>query len=291
MSNEVVNWNVREYKQNVELLLQTMGSNLRSAVMSDTYTGEGGRPVNQIGSVTAQEKIARHADTPLIETPHDARWVEPRDFEWADLIDTQDKLRLLADPQGPYAQNGAMALGRKIDQILLEAALGTSKTGPQGGTNETFDTTNYQIAVGTTGLTVDKLRTAKRMLMGAKNRMSEPQYIAITAQQHDDLLNEPEVTSGDYNSSLVLVDGMVKRFMGFNFIHIEDIADYLLDGSSDQRCPCWVKSGLHLGMWNDIETRISERADKSYATQVYVKGTWGATRTQQGKVVEIICNL
>ena len=63
MSNEVVNWNVRDYKQNVELLLQTMGSQLRGAVMTDTYTGEGGRPVNQVGAVTAQEKTARHADT------------------------------------------------------------------------------------------------------------------------------------------------------------------------------------------------------------------------------------
>jgi hypothetical protein len=42
-------------------------------------------------------------------------------------------------------------------------------------------------------------------------------------------------------------------------------------------------------MWNDITTRISERDDKSYATQVYVKGTFGATRLEEGKVVEILC--
>ena len=46
----------------------------------------------------------------------------------------------------------------------------------------------------------------------------------------------------------------------------------------------------HLGIWNDITTKISERADKSYATQVYVKGTFGATRVEEGKVVEIICD-
>lgn len=292
MSNEVTTWNVRDYKSNVELLLQTEGSMLRNAVMTDNYVGDGGRPVNQIGAVVAQKKTARHADTPLIETPHSARWVEPVDYEWADLIDQQDKLRLLADPQGPYAQNGAYAMGRAMDQEILEQALATSKTGAQGGSTEAFDTTNYQIAVGGTGLTVDKLRTAKRMLMAAKvNVMREPLYIAITAQQHADLLNEPEVTSGDYNRTLVLVDGIVQRFMGFNFIHVEDMSSYLLDGSSDQRCVCWAKSGLHLGIWNDITTRITERDDKSYATQVYVKETIGATRTQQGKVIEIICDL
>ena len=46
---------------------------------------------------------------------------------------------------------------------------------------------------------------------------------------------------------------------------------------------------MHLGFWNDINTNISERADKGYATQVYVKGTFGATRTQEKKVVEIKC--
>ena len=84
------------------------------------------------------------------------------------------------------------------------------------------------------------------------------------------------------------MQGSVDTFMGFKFIHTELLG---VDGSGDRRCIAWAKSGLHLGMWNDINTKISERADKSYATQVYVKGTFGATRVEEGKVVEIICNL
>jgi hypothetical protein len=44
-------------------------------------------------------------------------------------------------------------------------------------------------------------------------------------------------------------------------------------------------------MWNDITPKISDRADKSYAMQVYVKGTFGATRVDEKKVVEIICDI
>jgi hypothetical protein len=62
-----------------------------------------------------------------------------------------------------------------------------------------------------------------------------------------------------------------------------------VDVSTHRRVIAWAKSGLHLGMWNDINTKISERADKSYASQVYVKGTFGATRTEEKKVVEILC--
>ena len=36
--------------------------------------------------------------------------------------------------------------------------------------------------------------------------------------------------------------------------------------------------------------QISDRADKSYSTQVYVKGTFGATRVEEKKVVAITCS-
>ena len=48
-----------------------------------------------------------------------------------------------------------------------------------------------------------------------------------------------------------------------------------------------AKSGMHLTVWNDITTKISEREDKSYATQVYLKTTIGSTRLELGKVIKI----
>lgn len=287
MSQFITETFTRQYKTNVELLLQTMGSQLRGAVMEETYTGEGGRPVNQIGQVVARKREVRHADTPLIETPHSSRWVEPADYEWADLIDDQDKLRTLVDPQGPYAQNGALALGRSIDAEIVAAALGSAKTGPQGaGTAEAFDTTNFSVASGSVGMTVDKLITAKRMLMAAKvDVRRESLYVVMKAKQHANLLNETRASSRDYNDQPILKNGMIDMFMGFKFIFLEEIDAV----SSEDACFAWAKSGIHLGIWNDITTRISERADKSYATQVYVKGTFGATRTQQGKIIRILC--
>ena len=45
--------------------------------------------------------------------------------------------------------------------------------------------------------------------------------------------------------------------------------------------------GLAVGA--DIQTRITERADKNYATQVFLSMTIGATRIEDEKVVEIEC--
>ena len=287
MSFQVTTAFVQQYTTNVQLLLQQRGSKLRDAVTVGSYTGEAAKAVEQIGAVTAQRKTSRHSDTPLISTPHDARWVFPTDFEWADMIDDQDKLRMLIDPTSPYAVNGAYALGRAMDDIIIEAALGTAKTGEKGDVNTNFATATQQIANGGTGLTIAKLREAKRILMANEVDPSVDElYMLVTAKQLDNLLGTTEVTSSDFNTVKALVQGDVNTFMGFRFIHIERLP---VDGSSHRRVIAWAKSGVHLGMWNDINTRISERADKSYASQVYVKGTFGATRTEEKKVVEILC--
>ena len=289
MSFQVSTAFVQQYTTNVGLLLQQRGSKLRDAVTVGSYTGKAAKAVEQIGAVTAQARTSRHADTPLISTPHDARWVFPTDYEWADMIDDQDKLRMLIDPTSPYAVNGAYALGRAMDDLIITAALGTSMTGENGSTSTSFATATQQIAVGGTGLTIAKLRQARRILMGNEVDVAmDPLYIAVTATQLDELLGTTEVTSSDYNTVKTLVSGDIDTFLGFKFIQCERLDT---DGSGDRRCIAWAKSGMHLVMWNDITTKISERADKSYATQVYVKGTFGATRTEEKKVVEIICNL
>ncbi len=287
MSFEVTTAFVQQYTTNVGLLLQQRGSKLRDYVTVGSYTGKAAKAVEQIGAVTAQPRVSRHADTPLISTPHDARWVFPTDYEWADLVDDQDKLRMLIDPTSPYAINGAYALGRAMDGLIISAALGTAKTGENGTTNTAFATATQQVAVGTSGLTVAKLRSAREILLSNDVDVEvDPLFIAVTAKQLDDLLGTTEVTSSDYNTVKALVQGQIDTFLGFKFIHTELLG---VNGSNNRRVIAWAKSGLHLGMWNDVNTRIDQRSDKSYATQVYVKGTFGATRTEEKKVVEILC--
>jgi hypothetical protein len=71
--------------------------------------------------------------------------------------------------------------------------------------------------------------------------------------------------------------------MGFNFI----MSNRLAKASSKRTCIAYVQDGLLLAQAQGINTRIDERADKSYATQVYVSATMGATRMEEAKVVSI----
>lgn len=294
MPDQITVASVQQYKSSVELLMQQEQTRLRGAVSTGSHVGKAAAFIEQFGETTAVEQVLRHEDTPLLEVPQDKRWVFPRDLKWASLIDPQDTLRMLIDPVSSYVRAGAAAMNRQIDDLILAAVFGTNFTGENGTTSESFGTVgsgafDVGVNVGGTasGLNVAKMQGALRLLMTAnKGELMEAPYMAISAYEHDLLLKEPQVSSRDFSSGLVLEDGRVKRFLGFNII----LTERLTITAGNRLIPAWLKSGLYLGVWNDLMTRVSERADKSHATQVYLCYTMGATRTQLGKQIRINCD-
>jgi hypothetical protein len=282
---------VQQYKANVELLLQQKESRLAGAVMTGSHVGKAASVVEQFGEATAQLKTGRHSDTPLLDLSQDKRWVFPLDYEWASLIDKEDQLRAIIELSSPYAQAGAAAMQRAKDDVILSAMFGTNYKGENGTTSETFDTTTYQVGVneGGTASSINsaKLKASIRRLMTAnKGELTESVYGAIGAYEHDALLKEIEVVNKDYANGAVLESGKVKRFMGVDFI----LTERLTITSGNRLIPIWLKSGLYLGLWQDMVAEIGKRADKSYATQVYLCMTLGATRTQAGKLIQVLCD-
>ncbi len=294
MPDNITIASVQQYRSNVELLLQQTDSRLAGAVTVGSYVGKAASTVEQFGSATAVQRTSRHADTPLLDLSQDKRWVFPTDYEWASLIDKQDQLRAIVELTSPYAMAGAAAMNRVKDDIILAAIFGTNYTGENGTTTESFGTLGsgtYDVGVNTGGtasaLNVAKLQAGIRILMTAnKGELNEPVYGAISSYEHDSLLKEMQVVNKDYGNSAVLVDGKVKRFMGVDFI----ITERLTITSGNRLVPLWLKSGMHLGMWDEVRAEIGPRADKGYATQVYLAMTLGATRTQLGKQVRIQCD-
>lgn len=286
---------VNDYKTTVQFLLQQMDNRFRKAVTEDSYKGQQGKSVEQFGLATAQLRTSRNSDTPNLNLTQDARWVFPADYEWGTLVDDQDKLRMIIDPTSPIAQAAAMGMKRAQDDVIINAFFATAQKGQFGTTPEAFDTTDYQVGqnVGGTSsnLNVAKLQAALKALMLAnKGEIMEPIYCAISSEEHDALLKEVQVTNRDYNGgAAVLEDGKIKRFMGMEFIITERL---LTDSTNTYRLiPVWVKSGMHLGVWEDIVAEVTKRPDKGYATQVYTRMTIGATRLMQGKVVQILSTM
>jgi hypothetical protein len=285
MSVQITTAFVNQFSSNIQMLSQQMGSLLRNAVDVETVNGEKAF-FDQVGSAAAVLRTTRHADTPLIDTPHSRRMVTLSDYEYADLIDDQDKVRLLVDPTSTYARAAAAAMGRAMDDVIISAALGSSLTGKDGTTSTAFDSNN-QIAVGGAGLTLAKLLQAKEILDSNDVDPSIPRYIAVSPKQITNLLDDPEVTSADYNTVRALVKGELDTYVGFKFVTTNRLG---LDGSGDRRCFAWAMDGIKLAVGKEPTARIDERADKSYATQVYYCMSVGATRMEEAKVVEIICD-
>jgi len=246
VSNQVTVARVAQFTTDVRHLLQQGMSRMRGKVQERSHRGKAAVAVDQVGKVEMLDVTTRHADTPIVETPHARRWAFPQHKIIADFIDTEDMLELLWDPQGPYREAQAKAAGRKIDQILLAAATGTSVIGETGGSTEAFDTANYQIATGSVGLNTDKIKTAIQKMQGADVDVDQEQiFLAIASKQAKDLMDDPQYINTDYVTDAVLPDGSLKPFMGVNIIRISD--NILPLSSTTRSCIMWTASGLHLG--------------------------------------------
>lgn len=292
MSVNLVNHYVQQYSTNIQLLLQQQGSKLRNTVTVGSYVGKQASPVDQIGKIEMQSVSGRFNPMGRVDAPTDRRWVFPNDFDLPQLIDSFDKLRLITDPQSAYVRNAVLAAGRQFDRLICSAFTGTAKTGESGGTNTSFTSGNeVDVAVGgnNSKLNVAKLREVKRLMMANHIDFDmEEAYVGITAADHDALLGEIQVTSADFNGgAAVLRDGKIMEFMGFKFVHCE-LIETILAGTNEVTLPVWVKSGMHLGVWNDIENSIDQRADlQGRPWQLYTIMTAGATRLEENKVYAI----
>lgn len=284
MSTQVNTAFVQQYSANVQMLSQQMGSRLRDAVRIENIVGKNAF-FDQVGLATAQKRTTRHGDTPQIDTPHARRRVSLVDYEYADLIDDQDKIRMLIDPTSAYAQAAAAAMGRAMDDEIIAAATGTAFTGETGSTSTALPA-GQKIADGGADLTLAKLREAKKILDLSDVDPSIQRYIAVGPNQIESLLGDTTVTSSDFNSVKALVQGELDTFMGFKFI----VTNRLAKSGDIRSCFAWAEDGLLLGVGKDSTARIDERADKGYATQVYYCMSIASTRMEEEKVVQISCD-
>lgn len=304
MSQQVTESFVQQYSANVMHLSQQKGSRLEPKVRVETQKSKA-QFFDRIGTVAAVKKTGRHSSTPQMDTPHSRRMVTFEDYEWADLVDDQDKLRMLIDPTSEYAMAAAFAFGRSKDDVIIASALGNAYAGENGSTVVAHP--NASKIAATTGAAFSNLNVFTLRLIKQKMDATEVEgkrYMAVTSSQIASMLNETAITSADYNSVKALVQGEVNSFMGFEFIRLERLAlttsttatvatgvvgsGVALTGTN-RACFAWAEQGILMTKPEDMISKISERPDKSYAMQVYNRMSIGGTRMEEEQVIEVIC--
>jgi hypothetical protein len=320
MSNQVDKAMVDEFNAGFIHLSQQMECRFSGKVREETQNSES-QFWDQLAPTVAQRKTGRHSDTPLINTPHDRRRCTLEDYEWADLVDKADKIRMISDPAGDYLKAAVAAMNRAKDDVVIREFSATSYTGRSGGTAVELPRANVLVACAATnpGNSPDYLneltlrRAAEFFDSKEAANDGESKYIALDSKNlYQGLLADNSITSNDYNVVKALVRGEVDSFMGFEFIRTERLlnvdesktrygdlkynnATGLLQtaatpaiSSADKVLPAWVQSGLLLAKGQDIVTRITERDDKSYSVQPFCSMSIGATRMEEDKCLEII---
>lgn len=287
-----------QFSTNLELLLQQQGSLLRGRLREGYHVGKMASPVNQVGAIQSKAPAGRYAPKNRTDSDFVRRWVFPTDREIDQLIDSFDELKTIVDPKSAYVESAAFACGRDWDDAIITASTSSASMIGQDAaslTSEDFtvgSTNPFQVAVnfgGTnSGMSVAKLIEAKRIMRHYHNDLDRDQAtLIIGSSQEADMLKQAQVTNADYNGERpTLVDGKVVRFMGFDIVVSERLP---IVTSNVRGCIAFVKSGMYLGLWKDTTNRVSIRNDlSSEPYDLYTSHSFGATRTQLGKVIQIL---
>ena len=289
MSIQITTSFVEQYSSNVSMLSQQMGSKLRGSVDVETINGKNAF-FDQVGVTAAQLRTSRHGDTPQIDTPHSRRRLSLADYEWADLVDDVDKVRMLVDPTSSYAKAAAAAMNRAMDDVIITSFNASASTGVAGGSSTALPSSQKTATSDQSdGLTIAKLLSAKKIMDDNDVDPSIKRYIVCGPQQISDLLGTTSVTSADFNTVRALSTGEVNSFLGFEFI-MSTRLNKDATNTTDRLVFAYTEDAIKLGIGKDIGAKISERADKSYSTQVYYSMSLGAVRMEEKKVVQIPCH-
>jgi len=301
------------FSANVMHLSQQKGSVLSKHCRIEAQEGES-KFYDRIGKRSMRKKEGRHSDVIYVDTPHSRRMVTTEDWYDADLVDDEDKLRVIMNPESEYAIAMGMGLGRQKDEEVIAGGLGNAYGGKKGQT--VIALPNSQKIAAFDGATATGVAMNVATLRAVRKKFKQNESIAKgeklifawAAQQADDLLGTTEVTSSDFNTVRALVNGEVDTFMGFLFEETEllpfneaAVTYSVTDGSvgagagtvsigEGRRCMAFTANrAILLASGAEVNGRITEIPGKHYANQVYAKLNIGTTRMEEVQVVEVIC--
>lgn len=230
---------VTEFDSMVKHAYQGMGKlkgavTVRNNVVGDTYK------FRAMGKGLANQK-ATSADVDPMDISHSlitatlANWNAP---EYTDIFDAQE---VNFDEKQELAQTIAGALGRRTDQLIIDAMNSASPTA---------------VGNGATGLTAGDLIDAKVQLV--KNGVgSGDLFTVINGTGLAGLLSDEKITSADYQNVKALVNGEVNTFAGFNVVVLEDRAEGGLTVATDVVSGyAFSRDAIGLAVGIDMKTSI-----------------------------------
>lgn len=292
-----------QFTDAMEHALQQHGGILRPFVSEMDGKGELTELTKIFGEanpVQVPERRRTNIDNPL---QRNRRWVG-QPIPWGDgcVLDKVDKWNMCFDPTSELNVAYAQGMKRREDQIILEGMVGsTTLEGKYGGNPVPLPDGNViDGTVGSgdnatpTGLNPKKLRAARVKIKKVYGDMPMPEmYIAVSAQQIDDMLAFPEVTSADFFNppgGQPLATGAIGRWLDFTFIDFQSTRFTEVGSVTYRECPIWTKDGVKLVIWEDHWSDLKNDTSLHASPPVTECGmAMVAGRPQDGRVHKILC--
>lgn len=232
----------------------------------------------KVGAGVATPRIPQTDVTPL-NVSFSQVTLTLTDWNAAEYSDIFSQAKVNFDERQELVQVVASAMGRRQDQLILDALAASS----------TSLTVSNDIGGTDSNLNVAKLRSAKRLL-DKGNVPPEGRHIVLHANGLDSLLSETAVTSSDFNTVKALVQGEINTFLGFQFHVIGDRTEggLAIDGSNDRVCYAFHKDAIGYGEGIAMRSEINYIPEKTswLVNEVF---SAGAIAIDAGGIVAITC--
>jgi hypothetical protein len=188
-----------------------------------------------MGKGTATPRQGSSADVVPMNIDHNLTQAVLTDWEAAEYTDIYDKATVNFDEVKELATTIAKAMGRRDDQSIIDAMAGVSNT---------------PIVAPTLDLATI---TAAAEALNKVEAPMEDRYFVTDEKGLNDLLNDPTITSADYNSVRLLMSGEIDSFMGFKW---KVIGSGRAEGGLNDKSYAYHKNAVGHAVGIDMKTRV-----------------------------------
>lgn len=217
-------------------------------------------------------------DVVPMNVAHSKATVTLLDYDASEYSAVEDLDKLAFDEKMELVKIVAMAIGRRIDQAVIDA-MAASAFSTQVGIN---------IGGTNTSLNVEKITLAHQYLT-ANGVPMEGRALAINAQALRNALLETEIASSDFNVVRALSTGELTKYAGFEFITFEDRDEggIPLATSNQRNCFAFHKDAVGLAMTGGVRSSVDWIPEKK--SWLITSGvTLGATTIDTNGVIDVL---
>lgn len=236
---------VKKFEMEAIQAFQDAGTNLRNAVRFRDAQGAEKVQFQVLGKATAEKRGAIHTDIPLQDISHTPKTATVEPYVVSDMTDIFLNNEVGFDERQELAQSFAMALNRRLDQIIIDALDDASLS----------KTVADNISGSADNMTVAALAAAAEEL--GSDVPDEDRHLLMHDSGFYHLIQQSDVKDIDTSFNKALAEGRLPQYVGFNLHKLGDRAEGGLPvPSANHRTSfAWQKNAIGLAV--NMEPRIS----------------------------------